>query len=131
MTQPIDSVFGLHQQAMSVLGRRMRLLSTNIANADTPHFKARDIDFRAALARASETAAGPAKTHHRHLDTGSAFPDRVDPLYRIPVQPALDGNTVDTQIEKTAFAETALRYESALTFLNRRISGLRSALSQE
>lgn len=130
MTHPFNGVLGPQQQALAVHARRLELLSTNIANADTPGFKARDIDFRAALARASETTATAARTDPNHL----AVSTRViqgEALYRVPLQPSLDGNTVNTQVEKQEFAEASVRYESALDFLNRRISGLKSALRSE
>lgn len=132
MSQPLDNVFGLQEQALNVHGRRLRLLSSNLANADTPGFKARDIDFRAALADASGN--GHATTHRTHPDHMPVQSDGADAgrtLYRVPLQPSLDGNTVDSQVEKSSFGEASVRYESALTFLNRRISGLRAALRSE
>jgi flagellar basal-body rod protein FlgB len=131
MTHLFDGILGPQQQALNVHGRRLELLSANIANADTPGYKARDIDFRAALARATESTTVATRTDPNHLSLGSAAAGQGDPLYRVPLQPSLDGNTVNTQVEKQAFAEASVRYESALDFLNRRISGLKSALRSE
>lgn len=131
MTHLFDGILGPQQQALNTHGRRLELLSANIANADTPGYKARDIDFRAALARATEATTVAMRTDPDHLPLGSATAGQGDPLYRVPLQPSLDGNTVNTQVEKQEFAEASVRYESALDFLNRRISGLKSALRSE
>lgn len=132
MTQPLNSLFSLQEQALNVHGQRLRLLSSNLANADTPGFKARDIDFRAALDSASGAGdAATLQTHPDHLPVYSETAGAGETLYRVPLQPALDGNSVNPQIEKSSFSETSMRYESALEFLNRRISGLRSALRSE
>jgi flagellar basal-body rod protein FlgB len=107
----------------------MELLAANLANADTPHYKARDVDFKSAL---EEATAGQAltATHAAHL-SASGSPAMVEAKYRIPNQPALDGNTVDPAAEQSAFAETALQYQTSLTLLGMRIAGLRSAIRGE
>lgn len=128
MTLGIDSALGLQERALQVLDRRMQLISGNLANADTPGFKARDLDFRSALADATQGDGGLLRTHGRHLDV--AMDGGADVRYRTATQPSLDGNTVDTHREKTAFAEAAVRYESTLSFLGRRISGLRAVLRE-
>lgn len=134
MTLSIDSALGLQERALEVLDRRMQLISGNLANADTPGFKARDLDFRSALdSAASASGGGLLRTHGRHLDVApgdSGGSLGGDIRYRTATQPSLDGNTVDTHQEKTAFAEAAVRYESTLTFLGRRISGLRAVLTE-
>ncbi len=129
MTRGIDALFAPHERALGVLDRRLALLGSNLANADTPGYKARDLDFRAALETASASAP-MARTHGGHLATGPAAGE-PDVLYRVPLAPSLDGNTVDTHQEKAAFAEAAVRYESTLTFLSRRISGLKNVLRGE
>ena len=127
----LDSYFGLHDDAMAVRSRRMELMSSNLANADTPGYKARDIDFRAALGQAQETQAVSLKvTHAGHIPMADGVLGQ-EVLYRVPTQPSLDGNTVDPQLEKSAFAENAARYEASLTFLNRKIASLRSVLRGE
>ncbi len=119
-------IFGIHEQALMVASRRMTLLAGNLANAETPGYKARDIDFRAVLGKATGEAA-LRTTNPRHLDGGDSIGgSRV--LYRSVMQPSLDGNTVDPSIERSQFMENALRYQATLRFLNGKISGLREAI---
>lgn len=113
-----DSLFGIHGAALEVRARRLGLLSSNIANAGTPGYKARDIDFAAALqARlggASEARAEAAATR-----------------YRVPVMPSLDGNTVEMATEQTAFAENAVGYSATLEFIKDRVGEVSRALKGE
>lgn len=131
MHKLIDAALGIHPQAIEAGARRLELLAGNMANADTPGFKARDIDFRATMQALLDdpggTAASLRVTHagHQSLPGGGIA---AEPLYRIPNHPALDGNTVDTQLEQTAFAEASVRYQASLDFLDARIQGLRKAL---
>ena len=110
-----DSLFGVHGAALEVRGQRMGVLASNIANASTPGFKARDIDFRAAMA-SMETGGG---------DLSAAT------MYRVPTQTSLDGNTVELSQEQTAFAENAVQYQTTLSFLNGRIATITRALKGE
>lgn len=131
MPLSFDSALGIHAKAVDVRAQRTELLASNIANADTPGFKARDIDFKAALSNAnSRLKTGLTRTHANHLpQSGDSF--RSTLLYRVPNQASLDGNTVDGQLEKAAFAENALRYQASLTFLGRKFKGLVGALKGE
>ena len=133
MLMPInlDKAFGLHDDALLLFERRTQLIAENIANADTPGYKARDIDFDAALQNASkESGINLRTTNKGHISLQqSRF--TADIQYRQPEQSAADGNTVDTQKEKAAFAENSLRYQTTLNFLTRRISGLKSAFRGE
>ena len=114
-----DTLFGVHGAALEVRSQRMGLLASNIANASTPGFKARDVDFTKALA-AVQTGD----------DTGSSgFAKAVQ--YRVPTQPSLDGNTVELNQEQTAFAENAVQYQTTLSFLNGRIGQITRALKGE
>ncbi|MDR6852526.1 flagellar basal-body rod protein FlgB [Sphingomonas sp. BE123] len=114
-----NSLFGVHGAALQVRSQRMGVLASNIANASTPGFKAKDIDFRAAL-NAIETP-------------GMAGTDPISAAtkYRVPLQPSLDGNTVELATEQTAFAENAVAYQTTLAFLNGRIDTLKRALKGE
>lgn len=130
-----ESIFGIHEAALKVRTQRAQLLANNLANADTPNFKAKDVDFRKALSDAStEMEVGQSamkKTNARHLD-GDAMPSNSKyVMYRQPTQPALDGNTVETHIEKAQFAENAIQHQTTLEFLNGRISSIRGALRGE
>ena len=131
MPLSFDSALGIHAKALEVRGRRTALLASNIANADTPGYKARDIDFRAVLSTAgTQIRSGMRCTDERHITAGNdTGPTSL--LYRVPLHPSLDGNTVDGQLEKAAFAENALRYQASLTFLDRKFKGLINALKGE
>ncbi len=130
----LDQYIGVHATALDVRARRTELIANNLANADTPGYKAQDIDFRQAMAR-----AGGEKTAGVHLSTtqsghigGAASADATanpDLKYRTPLAPSLDGNTVDAQLEQSAFAENAVRYQATLTFLNSKFRGLITALT--
>jgi flagellar basal-body rod protein FlgB len=134
MANSLDQYLGVHAAALDVRARRTELIANNLANADTPGYKARDIDFRQAMAR----AAGDKTTQGVHLSTtqaghigGADSADAAtspDLKFRTPLAPALDGNTVDTQLEQSAFAENAVRYQATLTFLNNKFRGLLTAI---
>ena len=128
----IDSALGLSPRVMALRARRMELLAANIANADTPGYKARDIDFAAAMRRAGGQARAPGLrlTHPRHLAASARVAGGADApvLYRIPLQPSLDGNTVESHREHAAFMDNAVRYQASLNFLDGRIRGLRTAI---
>jgi flagellar basal-body rod protein FlgB len=123
----------LHARSLTVANQRLELLADNVANADTPNYKARDIDFRAAMAGVAASGDLPmAATTQGHLGghpAGNGPSGPATPLYRVPDQPSLDGNTVDPQRENAAFAETAVRYQTSLTFLQARIASLRNAIT--
>jgi len=109
--------------------KRNNILASNIANAATPHFKARDIDFEAALAKAMPS--GPiTMTSSNHITGGGNSLDGTLG-YRTPINPSLDGNTVELSVEQMEFSENVIRYQTSLTFLNRKISGLMSAIKGE
>ncbi|TGX53225.1 flagellar basal body rod protein FlgB [Sphingomonas gei] len=116
---PNDSLFGVHGAALAVRSQRMGVLASNIANASTPGYKAKDVDFQTALA-AIETPGG----------SSDATMDAAT-LYRVPLQPSQDGNTVELATEQTAFAENAVAYQTTLSFLNGRISTITRALRGE
>lgn len=109
-----ENIFGMHATTLSLRQQRMNILASNIANAATPNYKARDIDFSSALQLA---------------ETGRSSDGAI--RYRVPVQSSLDGNTVELATEQTAFAENALAYRSSLSFLQGRISTINRALRGE
>ncbi len=126
-----DSALGSHDKALLVRSRRAELLASNIANSDTPGYKARDIDFKSALANVQQPNSQNLNvTHRNHIQPASQLAG-LDVMYRIPNQSSLDGNTVDAQLEKSAFAENALRYEASLSFLDMKFKGLKAALKGE
>jgi len=125
----IDQFLNGSATALSLRQKRLEILGSNIANAATPNFKARDIDFASAYKNAASdgdlltTASNHIGFAGQGLEPSS--------LYRVPVSPSLDGNTVELHIEQVQFAENATRYEATLQFLNGRIRTLRSALRGE
>lgn len=120
----LDELFRFSQNALNLHAYRQQLIASNIANADTPGYKARDIDFAAALknAEAVHTKAQPAL---RKADGG---PLGADLLYRSTVQRSVDGNSVDLDVERAQFAENAVRYEAQLMFINSRIKSMLAAI---
>ncbi len=127
MANSIDNYLGVHAQALAIESRRTQLLAANLANADTPNYKARDIDFKAALERASAPGAAGAATGGGNANAVAG--GDADLLYRVPLAPSLDGNTVDPQLEQAAFAENAVRYQATLTLLNTRLRSLMTAIT--
>lgn len=127
----INQAFGIFPQAMQLEARRAQLLASNIANADTPNYKARDINFKAALhnAMGQGTQLPLATPNARDIQAPSAQAGSPPVLYQVPLQPALDGNTVNLQHNQAAFGENALRYEATVAFLGDRITNLRKALT--
>ena len=115
--------------ALSLREKRNNMLASNIANAGTPGYKARDIDFDRELAR--QVGDSPLRNNDdRHMDD-VAGTSGVDVQYRVPLNPSLDGNTVELSVEQMEFSENSLRYMTTLSFLNRRISGLMTAIRGE
>lgn len=133
MTSPPDKLFGIHTQALGLWQRRAEVIANNLANADTPGYEARDIDFRKALAQATGGDAGtlPLSTDQaRQIATPGTRDSSSAPLeYRTPMQPSMDGNTVDTQVEQSAYAENAVHYQASLTFITAQIHRLRMAIT--
>jgi flagellar basal-body rod protein FlgB len=133
MSTLLDSALGLHAKALELRARRAEVLASNLANADTPGYKARDLDFKGLLDQSLQPqAVAPKLTHAAHLQGVTASPaSERELLYRVPNQAALDGNTVDAHLEKAAFMENALQYQTTLQLLNRRIKGLIGAIRGE
>jgi flagellar basal-body rod protein FlgB len=135
MLGKLDNHLRFNELALSLRSTRQSVLASNIANADTPNYKARDIDFTSALQTALSNTAqtGPLKTTAaKHFPTppqgGGTLPDGTPLLYRGVVQGAVDGNTVDMDVERNQFADNALRYEAGVNFINSQIKGLLTAI---
>jgi flagellar basal-body rod protein FlgB len=128
MTSRLDNALAFHSQALNLRAHRQQVLAANIANADTPHYKARDFDFKSAL---GEALAGKginglemSTTSGRHLQ-GSAGPSTASLRFRSETQSSVDGNTVDMDIERAQFSDNAIQYEASVTF----VSGLLRAMT--
>jgi flagellar basal-body rod protein FlgB len=115
---------------MNLRVQRAEVLANNIANADTPGFKARDLDFRAILAQQSEQAMPLATTNGKHLPFADAAA-AGELLYRESAQPSLDGNTVDSQVETAEFMKNTLDFQASFQFLNSKFKGLSNAIKGE
>lgn len=128
MSKMINNFLGLHEKALEMKNTRMEVLAKNIANADTPGFKARDVDFKSILA-GQAGLAGLRTTHKNHLK--STVIDHSGMVYTIPYNPAMDGNTVEISREQAKYGRAALDYQASLDFLQSRISSVRRALKGE
>lgn len=130
----IDKAFGIHAKALQFRARRAQVLAVNLANADTPNYKARDMDFSTALKEAAGrtgNAITTLRTTHKGHMTGTVEGGGVVIHNRKATQPSADGNTVDTQREQAAFAENAVHYQASLSFLGGTIKTLLSAIKGE
>jgi len=123
----LDNAFGIHSQALDLRARRSEVLAANLANVDTPGYKARDFDFQAVL-RQEIPALRLAVTQADHLQTEQGLVPPSQMQYREPMQPSLDGNTVDPDLEYSNFAANALEYQASLRFLDGRIKSLMLAI---
>ena len=121
----IDNALGVHAQALGLRSKRMEVLARNIANADTPHYKAKDIDFRSVLKQSREDALN--STHNMHLKI-AIEEDSSGEKYRVPFNASFDGNTVEMNVEQAKFGQVAADYQTTLNILENRVSGIRRAL---
>jgi flagellar basal-body rod protein FlgB len=121
----IDKALGVHAQALGLRSQRMEVLARNIANADTPHFKAKDIDFRSVLKQSREDALN--STHNLHMKIAMEE-DSGGEKYRVPFNASFDGNTVEMNVEQAKFGQVAADYQTTLNILENRVSGIRRAL---
>lgn len=125
-----DNALGIHPQALALREKRSEILAANLANADTPDYKAKDLDFKSVLSQTMDKTGRMERTHAGHL-SGPQTLLGADLLYRNPQQPSLDGNTVEAHIEQSKYAENAVQYQASLRFINNRFSGLMSAIRGE
>ncbi|WP_420935254.1 flagellar basal body rod protein FlgB [Alteromonas sp. A081] len=135
----LDKLVGFHESALKIRTDRMEVISGNLANANTPGYKARDIDFNKAMQSAlnegvqgqHKSNGGLVRTNERHLSGNpSSVAANFDMQYRIPTQPDTgDGNTVEVQSERNRFLDNGLRYQASLEFLNGKVKGMKKALS--
>ena len=132
MAISLDNVLGLHENAMNLQGRRAQLLAQNLANSDTPGYKAKDIDFDAALKSASkDNFKAPLKaTQAGHIQPKGFFMG-AEELYRQPMQDSLDGNTVEPHVEMAQFTDNSMHYLMTLRIISGRVNGMLSALRGE
>ena len=124
----MDSILGVHEAALLHRAKRMEVLAANLANADTPNFKARDLEFATVLDGQLAGARTLKTTNPEHI-AAVTFATRDRLMYRMPHQPAQDGNTVEADLELARYAENAVSYQASLLFATGKISTLRTALT--
>jgi flagellar basal-body rod protein FlgB len=129
MMNRLDDMLNFHTQALRVRDQRQQVLASNIANADTPNYKARDLDFKATLQGALQGTGTPgglsvSTTESGHLSGNSGMTADAGLLYRTPAQGSVDGNTVDMEAERAAFAENAIHYEFNLNRISQQIKSM-------
>jgi flagellar basal-body rod protein FlgB len=150
MRTSLDTYLGIHPQALQLEAKRNELLAANLANVDTPNYKARDIDFKAALSAAGADSNGASTSSSSSASTlrttgsagttaaqgagaqstaGSGDIDSSAVKYRVPMASSLDGNTVDEQLEQSAFAENSVRYQASLQFISGALRDLMTAIT--
>jgi flagellar basal-body rod protein FlgB len=143
----IDDYLGTHANAIRLRSQRTKLLASNIANADTPNYKARDMAFaevlrdvggapqfapkKLSLSRSQGSSSGMNMTNDRHINGRQSVSTAAPLMYRQPQEASLDGNTVDKDMEQARFAENTIRYQASLEFIKSRVSGLVRALRSE
>jgi flagellar basal-body rod protein FlgB len=134
MSISFDNALGIHEKALSFRSQRAEVLANNIANADTPNYKARDLDFAEVLAAqknaGAKSQASP-RTHERHMPIDNVTLSAAGLNYRNVTHAALDQNSVDLQVEQAAYAENAVQFQASFTLLNNKFKGLMSALRGE
>lgn len=131
MAITFDKALGIHDAALRFRSQRAEVLANNLANTDTPNYKARDLDFQAALRGEMQQRSSQlnmATTRSGHIGGRSMVNDDPSLLYRIPTQPSIDGNTVDDQVEHAQFMQNAMDFQASYTFLNSKFKGLTRAI---
>jgi len=135
MSISFDRALGIHQQALGFRAQRAEVLANNIANADTPNYKARDLDFASVLAaQTAKDKVGSvslARTNTLHIPAEGVSGAEPGLVYRTPLHASIDQNTVDLQIEQAGYAENSVQFQASFTFLNSKFKGLVNALRGE
>ncbi|HLV17597.1 MAG TPA: flagellar basal body rod protein FlgB [Pseudomonas sp.] len=132
MAISFDKALGIHEKALSFRAQRAEVLANNIANADTPHYKARDLEFSSVLAsQTNKSSFGLNRTSTRHIEGETVTFSEAVLQYRTPHHPSIDGNTVDAQVEQAAYTKNAVDFQASFTFLNNKFKGLMSAIKGE
>mgnify|MGYP000349937835 FL=1 len=129
-----ERAFSIYDDALIMRGKRANVLASNIANADTPNYKARDIDFQSILKQANNqqtSSLSMVNTNLDHIKLNSGSNSSVLLKYRNPLHASLDGNTVDSHVEQSKFSQNAIQYQTSFTFLNSSVKGIIKALRGE
>jgi flagellar basal-body rod protein FlgB len=130
VSTPLNNLFGLHARALGVWQRRAEVLASNLAKADTPGYKARDVDFRKVLAGTGNEGKLPLEAPDPgQIGAADSGPQAIPVSWRVPLQPSMDGNTVDADVAQSAYAANSVHYQASLTFINAQIQMLRLAIT--
>lgn len=133
----IENLFGIHEKALNLRVKRAEVISSNIANSDTPGYKAKDMEFNQVLKDLSSNQNGMlASTNKAHLTgngnkSGNGYSPDIELIDRVPLQTSLDGNTVDTQVESAKLAENNMRFLASLRIIDMKIKCFTTALRGE
>jgi len=129
MAISFDKAFGIHPESLALRAKQAEVVSSNIANADTPGYKAKGMDFQKMLSQAAQKQqTGMSRTHEKHLDVSIEANNNLE--FRIPNQADTgDGNTVDVQVERNLYLDNSMRYQASLQFMNGKIQGLKKAIT--
>lgn len=133
MISKLDKTLNFHQHALGLRASRQELLASNIANADTPNFKAKDVDFSSVLKEklsSTTSATTLSTTSPMHISNNKENGISNNILYRVPLQPSADGNTVDMDAERTRFADNSIKYDASLTFISGQFRNLMTAIQE-
>lgn len=129
MSISFESALGVHETALRLRGQRAGVLANNLANIDTPNFKARDLDFKTILNQAdAENRLAAQTTNEHHISTETVDDQNNELLYRTPQQASIDGNTVEDQIEHAEYMKNALAFQASFEFVSDEFKGLKSAI---
>lgn len=133
MSISFENALGIREQAMRLRADRANILSSNLANVDTPNYKARDIDFQAVLKARMDGGADSRMyaTHSNHIALSTPGYAGLEKKYRVPSQPSIDGNSVEEHVEHAEFMKNSLDFQVAFTLLNSSFKGLSKALRGE
>lgn len=139
MSITFHNALGLYESALTLRAEKAAVLSANLANSDTPGFKARDVNFQEELKRVMGTDGSPVRLraskpgHFGFSDSAGAASavHNSEKLYRVPQQPSIDGNSVEEQVEHAEFMKNTLEFQTAFTLLNSRFKGLTKAIKGE
>ena len=131
MAITFENALGIHDSALKFRAQRAEVLANNLANSDTPNFKARDIDFKSQFQGAMQSqgqSLSMTATDDKHVQVSSGFGGGDSLLYRSPLQPSIDGNTVEEQVEHSEYMKNSLQFQASFTILNGKFKGLQRAI---
>lgn len=126
-----SNALGIHERALNLRSQRSEVLANNIANADTPGYKAKDIDFKEILRNTSESMENMRTTNASHISDDYDESGNAELKFKNPLQPSVDGNTVEVHEEKAEFLKNALQFQASFRFLNEKVKGIKAALRSE